>query len=77
MHNEIVAIDWKAAGARLACLSAEEQGAFFEGFARELSGPSYDSHFRRETQMLYAQDKIPEKWRTVLKEYLPNLWFKD
>ena len=73
-RNEIVEIDWMAAGAHLGCLSDEEQGAFFEGFARELCGPSYKSHFHRETQMLYVRDKIPAKWRVVLKEYLPCLW---
>ena len=74
--NEMVLLDWKLLGAALAILDDTDQGAFFEGFARELVGPSYESHMKREMQMLAAGEKIPGPCRKWLKEYLPCLWYE-
>ena len=68
-------IHWDLLGAKLAALSADEQGEFFVGFARELDG--YDTHYSREMQMAYVADKLTDRAKKTLGSYLPMLWYKD
>lgn len=73
--KELVNMNWDVIGAKLAALSDNEQALFFTGFAKELD--HYDTHFQKETQMLYIKDKLTEKTKKTLEEYFPSLWFKD
>lgn len=68
-------IKWDFLGAKLATLSADKQALFFKGFAKELA--NYDTHYARETQMLYVNDKMSDDVKKTLKEYLPSLWYEE
>lgn len=66
---------WDILGAKLATLGDDEQAQFFKGFARELNG--YESHFRRECQMMACGDKLDARAKQTLEKYLPAMWFKE
>jgi hypothetical protein len=68
---EIININWKIMGATLACLSDEEQGDFFMGFADEIN--KYPTQHQRDLQLSYASDKFSDKQKDV---YL-SLGYKD
>lgn len=72
-----IEIRWDLLGAKLALLSDIEQAEFFTGFACELGSPSYESHFKREMQMMCVNRKLDASVKEVLKEYFPALWFEQ
>ena len=75
--TETIEIKWDLLGAKLASIGADEQSEFFKGFARELASPSYESHYRREMQMLYVNAKMSREVKETLCKYFPSLWYED
>lgn len=75
--RDTIEVQWDMLGAKLAALGDEEQAKFFHGFAHELASSCYDSHYRREMQMLAIGEHIPPDSRKVLEEYMPCLWYKE
>ena len=74
MHKAIT-VNWKLLGAELAGMGDEEQGKFFEGFAKELD--AFTTHTHKEMQMLYVCDKLSDEAKATLEKYFPALWYKE
>lgn len=74
---ETIEIKWDLLGAKLASLGDDAQSEFFKGFGKELASPSYESHYRREMQMLSINAKLPRDVKNTLSEYFPSLWYED
>ena len=73
--QDVVAINWRALGAKLAVLSDVEQSEFLGGFANELS--AYETRYSIETQMFAINSMLNDKERKVLKENFPSLWYQE
>ena len=72
---ETIEIKWDLLGAKLASLSDDEQSKFFTGFAKELK--SFDTHYAREMQMMFVNNKLNKEVKKTLEEYMPALWHEE
>ena len=67
-----IKINWDYMGAKLANLDDEEQAKFFIGFAKELD--SWDTHYRKEMQMVHISLKLDKKIKEILNTYLTTIF---
>ena len=71
--NNFLTIDWRLLGAKLATLTCVEQSEFFKGFGDELK--TFESNCAIDRQMFFIRDRLSDKHKEFLKEYLPSIWF--